>query len=78
MAAQGSGGAYEISQRMTALVGWGATTAFSADFVWSQAVETYVTDPAMADKLRSANPQVGVPARVALRVWLLLHRNDQL
>lgn len=29
MAAQGSGGAYEISQRMTAMVGWGATANFS-------------------------------------------------
>ena len=28
MANQGSGGAYEISQRMTALVGWGATSGF--------------------------------------------------
>ena len=26
MAAQGSGGAFEISQRMTAMIGWGATT----------------------------------------------------
>merc|ERR1711871_1159587 len=28
MAAQGSGGAFEISQRMTALVGWGAPLGF--------------------------------------------------
>jgi len=29
MAAQGSGGAFEISQRMTAMVGWGATVKFA-------------------------------------------------
>lgn len=34
MAAQGSGGAFEISQRMTAMVGWGATTDFREDWTW--------------------------------------------
>lgn len=34
MAAQGSGGAYEISQRMTAMVGWGATSDFREDWAW--------------------------------------------
>jgi magnesium chelatase subunit H len=34
MASQGSGGAYEISQRMTALVGWGATAGFTEDWVY--------------------------------------------
>jgi hypothetical protein len=58
MAAQGSGGAYEISQRMTAMVGWGATTGFAEDWTWEQAAETYVMDEAMAAKLRDANPQV--------------------
>lgn len=29
MANQGSGGAYEISQRMTAMIGWGGTTKFA-------------------------------------------------
>lgn len=36
MAAQGSGGAFEISQRMTAMVGWGATTDFREDWTWDQ------------------------------------------
>jgi hypothetical protein len=36
MAAQGSGGAFEISQRMTAMVGWGATTEFKEDWAWDQ------------------------------------------
>jgi magnesium chelatase subunit H len=56
MAAQGSGGAYEISQRMTALVGWGATAGFADAFVYDGAYETYVEDAAMAAKLRAANP----------------------
>jgi hypothetical protein len=36
MAAQGSGGAFEISQRMTALVGWGGTADFKEDWVYDQ------------------------------------------
>jgi magnesium chelatase subunit H len=57
MAAQGSGGAYEISQRMTALVGWGGTTHFKDDWVYDQAAQTYALDKAMADRLRQANPE---------------------
>ncbi|GIM01458.1 hypothetical protein Vretimale_6174, partial [Volvox reticuliferus] len=57
MAAQGSGGAYEISTRMTALVGWGATTDFREGWVWDQAAETYVEDKEMAETLRKNNPQ---------------------
>lgn len=52
MAAQGSGGAFEISQRMTAMVGWGATTDFREDWTWDQAAATYALDPEMASKLR--------------------------
>ena len=58
MADQGSGGAYEISQRMTAMVGWGATTNFQEDWTWDQAAETYALDKDMAEKLRKNNPQV--------------------
>ena len=57
MVAQGSGGAYEISQRMTAAVGWGGTTGFKADWVWTQAVETYVFDEAVAAQLKKSNPE---------------------
>jgi magnesium chelatase subunit H len=57
MAAQGSGGAYEISQRMTALIGWGGTTNFQEGWVYDQAAATYAFDPAMAKKLRKANPE---------------------
>jgi hypothetical protein len=58
MAAQGSGGAFEISQRMTAMLGWGATASFAEDWTWDQAAETYALDPEMAAKLRKSNPQV--------------------
>jgi len=57
MAAQGSGGAYEISQRMTALIGWGGTADFQESWVYDQAADTYALDPAMAEKLRKANPE---------------------
>jgi magnesium chelatase subunit H len=57
MAAQGSGGAYEISQRMTAILGWGGTTHFKDDWVYAQAAETYAFDAEMAERLRKANPE---------------------
>ncbi|WP_019506649.1 magnesium chelatase subunit H [Pleurocapsa sp. PCC 7319] len=57
MADQGSGGAYEISQRMTALIGWGGTASFKDDWVYDQAVDTYALDAEMAQKLRDANPE---------------------
>ncbi|KAJ1489238.1 magnesium-chelatase, subunit H [Baffinella frigidus] len=57
MVAQGSGGAFEVSQRMTAMVGWGATTKFREKWVFDQSAETYALDPEMADKLRKANPE---------------------
>ena len=57
MADQGSGGAYEISQRMTALIGWGGTADFKDDWVYDQAVDTYALDAEMAAKLRQANPE---------------------
>jgi len=57
MANQGSGGAYEISQRMTALIGWGGTTNFQEAWVYDQAATTYALDPEMAAKLRKANPE---------------------
>lgn len=57
MADQGSGGAYEISQRMTALMGWAGTTDFRENWVYDQAAETYALDPEMAERLRQANPE---------------------
>ncbi|GBG70565.1 hypothetical protein CBR_g6691 [Chara braunii] len=57
MADQGSGGAYEISQRMTALLGWSGTTDFKEKWVYDQAADTYALDEEMAAKLRKSNPQ---------------------
>lgn len=57
MAAQGSGGAYEISQRMTAMLGWAGTTYFKDQWVYDQAAETYAFDAEMAERLRKANPE---------------------
>lgn len=57
MANQGSGGAYEISQRMTALIGWGGTVDFQESWVYDQSAETYALDPEMAEKLRKSNPE---------------------
>jgi magnesium chelatase subunit H len=57
MSSQGSGGAYEISQRMTALVGWGGTVDFTDNWVYDRATAIYALDSEMADKLREANPE---------------------
>lgn len=57
MANQGSGGAFEISQRMTALIGWGGTADFTDSWVYDQAADTYALDTEMAEKLRQANPE---------------------
>jgi magnesium chelatase subunit H len=57
MATQGSGGAYEISQRMTALIGWGGTANFQEGWVYDQAAETYAFDAAMAEQLQKSNPE---------------------
>ena len=56
MVAQGSGGAYEVSQRMTAMVGWAATSNVD-NFVFDQAAERYALDEEIANKLRSSNPE---------------------
>ncbi len=57
MAAQGSGGAYEISQRMTAMLGWAGTTHFKDAWVYDQTAKTYAFDADMAERLRRANPE---------------------
>ena len=57
MAAQGSGGAFEISQRMTAMIGWGATAEFTDQWVFDQATERYALDEEMATTLKRNNPQ---------------------
>jgi magnesium chelatase subunit H len=57
MAKQGAAGAYEISGRMTAMIGWAATTDFSEKWVWDGAAENYILDEEMAARLRKANPE---------------------
>lgn len=56
MVAQGSGGAYEVSQRMTAMIGWSATASID-NFVFDQAAERYAFDKEVAVKLQRANPE---------------------
>ena len=57
MLAQGSGGAYEISQRMTAMVGWAATAGAVDNFVFDQADERYAKDEQVAKQLQRSNPE---------------------
>lgn len=57
MVNEGSGGAYEVSQRFTALIGWSGTTNFTDSWVYDQAADTYALDTAMANRLRQANPE---------------------
>ncbi len=47
----------EVSQRMTALIGWGGTADFTDKWVYEQAADTYALDAQMAEKLRKANPE---------------------
>jgi magnesium chelatase subunit H len=56
MVAQGAGGAFEVSQRMTAMVGWAATAEVDK-FVFDGAAERYALDPEMAAALRRSNPE---------------------
>jgi magnesium chelatase subunit H len=56
MVAQGSGGAYEISQRFTAMVGWAATSTVD-NYVFDQAAERYALDGEVAQKLQKSNPE---------------------
>jgi magnesium chelatase subunit H len=56
MLKQGSGGAYEISQRMTAMIGWSATAEID-NFVFDQAAERYALDADVAKQLQRANPE---------------------
>mmetsp|Transcript_23028 Transcript_23028/g.44932 ORF Transcript_23028/g.44932 Transcript_23028/m.44932 type:complete len:381 (-) Transcript_23028:454-1596(-) len=57
MISQGSGGAYEISTRVTALLGWSGTSDYADEWVYKGAVERYVLDESMAKRLKDANPE---------------------
>ena len=56
MLEQGSGGAYEVSSRFTAMVGWGAVNGVD-DFVWDGASEKYALDDDVSEQLRRSNPE---------------------
>jgi len=56
MIQQGSGGAYEVSQRFTAMVGWAATSGVD-NFVFDQAAERYALDEDVAKQLQESNPE---------------------
>ena len=56
MLRQGSGGAYEISQRMTAMIGWSATAQID-NFVFDQACERYALDEDVSKQLQRSNPE---------------------
>lgn len=51
---QGAGGAFEVSTRMTALIGWGGTAGFGDDFVFDQAAERYVLDEVNRRKMKES------------------------
>lgn len=56
MLAHGHGGAAEIGNRFTHLVGWGALGSLDA-WVYEDAARTFVLDDAMRRRLEAANPQ---------------------
>ena len=56
MLQQGSGGAYEVSQRMTAMIGWAATAEVD-NFIFDQAAERYALDEDVARQLQRSNPE---------------------
>lgn len=54
MLGNGAGGAFEVSNRMTGLVGWGGTAEFGDDFVFEQAAERYVLDEVNRNIMRKS------------------------
>lgn len=58
MKKNGAGGSFEISTRMTALVGWAGTVDRSIDdFVFDQAAERFVLDDDTREHLKKTSPQ---------------------
>jgi magnesium chelatase subunit H len=57
MLSQGHGGATEISNRFTYMLGWDAVTKGVDDWVYKQAAETYAFDPNMRERLMKLNPK---------------------
>lgn len=57
MLKNGAGGAFEVSTRMTALIGWGGTAGYGDDFVFEQAAERYVLDEKNREAIRKSSPE---------------------
>jgi len=57
MLKQGAGGVYEISGRMTALVGWAGTTGFQDKWVFDGAADRYVLDEDVVAQMKDQNPE---------------------
>ncbi|MCS7211254.1 MAG: magnesium chelatase subunit H [Chloroherpetonaceae bacterium] len=57
MLAHGHSGAAEISNRMTYMLGWDATTKSVDDWVYQKAAEIFALDETMRERLTRLNPQ---------------------
>lgn len=57
MLRHGHGGATEISNRVTYMLGWDAITHSVDDWVYAQTATTYALDPVMRERLAQLNPQ---------------------
>jgi magnesium chelatase subunit H len=66
MLSHGYEGVRQIEAHLTTTLGWSATTGQVAPWVYQQASETFVLDPAMRDRLAKLNPTAA--ARMAGRL----------
>ena len=57
MLASGQGGATEISNRVTYMLGWSAMTQGVDDWVYAKTAETYALDDEMRERLTQLNPK---------------------
>ena len=57
MIKQGASGVFEISGRMTTLIGWSSTADFNDQYVYDTACERYVLDQEMVKKMKDLNPE---------------------
>ena len=57
MLASGQGGATEISNRVTYMLGWSAITRGVDDWVYAKTAETFALDPEMRQRLTDLNPK---------------------
>lgn len=57
MIKQGASGVFEISGRMTTLIGWSSTADFNDQYVYDTVCERYVSDQEMVKKMKELNPE---------------------